>query len=170
MNCRAHKLTADVQASITAFITAGGFPHVAAEAAGIPAPVYHRWMDRGNPMGRPRAWKPHRLYAPLWQAVMQARAQTRLNAEIQPLRQEAVKWLMQGPGKETPDSPGWSQMVRPQVTEATREINLLLDPQMQGVFGTILQILAPYPDARAAIAQALAGGKPDEPAKASGEA
>ncbi len=170
MNCRAYKLTPDIQRSIAAFVTAGGFPHVAAEAIGIPAAVYHRWMERGNPMNRPRAWKPHALYTPLWQAVMQARAQARLTAEVQALRQEAVKWLMQGPGKETPDSPGWSQMVRPSPPPEGREINLLLEPQMQGVFAAMLQVLAPFPEARAALADALAGGQPIGPARASGGA
>jgi hypothetical protein len=160
MTPRRYKLTLDIQNSITAFIVAGAFPHVAAEAAGIPAEVFHRWMERGNPMNRPPSWKPHRLYTPFWQAVRQASAQARLAAEVQALRQEAVRWLMQGPGKERPRVPGWSQTVRPQITEDNKEINVLLDPQWQSLFATILQVLAPFPEARAALAQALAGNSP----------
>src|SRR5438128_322027 len=111
MPARAHELTLDIQNAITAYVLAGAFPHIAAESAGIPATVFHRWMERGNPTERPPAWKPHKLYTPFWQAVRQASATARVRAEIDALREEAVKWLVQGPGKErptSPDGPTWS--------------------------------------------------------------
>lgn len=51
-----------------------------------------------------------------------------------------------------------SSVVRPQVQKTTNNVNLFLAPQMQGVMASILQILAPYPEARKAIADALASG------------
>ncbi len=154
----AWKLTADVQSAITAFILAGGFPHVAAQAAGIPTQVFDRWLEIGDPTGRRKGWRPHPTYTPFWKAVMQARAQARLNAEMEAMKRDPLRWLMQGPGKDRPNDPGWSQVVRPVVTQDNRSVNVLLSPEMQGVFATMLQILAPYPEARAAIADALAGG------------
>jgi hypothetical protein len=154
---RNFKLTPDVRHSIVAFITAGAFPHIAAEAAGIPAAVFEQWLARGNPLNRRRGWKPHKLYTPLWHGVMQATAQARLTAEVQALREDAVRWLMQGPGKERPHTPGWTQTVRPQPAHADAEPNLLLDSRMQEVFRAVLQALTPFPEARAAVARALAG-------------
>jgi hypothetical protein len=48
-------------------------------------------------------------------------------------------------------------MPRPIVHEENTQVNILLSPEMQGVFAGILQVLAPFPEARAAVAQALAG-------------
>jgi hypothetical protein len=74
-----------------------------------------------------------------------------------PLNEEPLSWLKFGPGKETPGRPGWSGMPRPIVREENTQGNILLSPEMQGVFASILQVLAPFPEARAAVAQALAG-------------
>jgi hypothetical protein len=68
-----------------------------------------------------------------------------------------AKWLQQRPGKEKPEQEGWTVPVKPIVREGNQTINVLLSPQMQGLFATILQLLEPYPEARARIAEALAG-------------
>jgi hypothetical protein len=88
---------------------------------------------------------------------MQAHGQARLRAEIQALNDEPLSWLKFGPGKETKEREGWSGMPRPIVREENTQGNILLSPEMQGVFASILQVLAPCPEARAAVAQALAG-------------
>jgi hypothetical protein len=98
----------------------------------------------------------HRLYA---DAVRQAIAQARLAAEIKAFQDDPVTWQKQGPGKETPESPGWTTTVKPIIREGNQTINVLLSPEMQGVFAAILQVLAPFPEARAAAARALAGEK-----------
>ena len=72
-----------------------------------------------------------------------------------PGRQPA-KWLQKGPGKDQPDQEGLTVPVKPIVREGNQTINVLLSPQMQALFATILQLLEPYPEARARIAIALA--------------
>jgi hypothetical protein len=71
-----------------------------------------------------------------------------------------AKWLQQGPGKEKPEQEGWTVPVKPVVREGNQTINVLLSPQMQGLFATILQLLEPYPEARARFAIALSGETP----------
>ncbi len=164
---RSFVLTPEVSRAITAYISAGAFPHMAAEAAGIPAAVFEVWLARGNPLGRRRGWKPHRLYTPFWREVMEAAARARVAAEIEAFRQDAARWLMQGPGKDRPGVPGWSQTVRPQPAKEAPEANVLLAPEMQRVTAAVLQALAPYPEARVAVARALTGQPNDaEPGQA----
>lgn len=86
---------------------------------------------------------------------MEARAQARLTCEMKAMQEDPVAWLRSGPGKEQPNEPGWPMPVRPQAVRQTNHVNVFLAPQMQGVMASILQILAPYPEARKAIADAL---------------
>lgn len=151
-------LTPEVGKTICAFITAGGFPHVAAEAAGIPREVFEEWLQLGRPIGSGgKRRKPHPTYTPFWTRVMTATATARLRAEMSALSDDPVAWLRNGPGKDKPNDPGWSVGIKPVVHEQNTQINVLLAPEMQGVFASILQILAPHPEARAAMAEALAG-------------
>jgi hypothetical protein len=142
---------------VTAFIRAGGFPHVAAEAAGVPADVFDDWLARGAKKVR-RDSNP--LYRQLRDEVRTAKAQARLKAEIAVMEDNPAKWLQQGPGKEKPEQEGWTVPVKPILREANQTINVLLSPQMQGLFATILHLLEPYPEARSRIALALAGENP----------
>jgi hypothetical protein len=66
-------------------------------------------------------------------------------------------WLKGGPGKEAPGRPGWTTSAKPVVNQDNRQINLLLDPNRQGVLSALLKLLEPYPEARTAVAAALAG-------------
>jgi hypothetical protein len=146
-----YKLTSKIQQEICQFIQAGGFPHVAASAAGIPASEFEKWMQLGDVTKKLHHRKP---YIAFRLAVLQAQAQARLAAEIQAHQDSPLVWLKQGPGKETPTSTGWTVPVKP--TAIThQQINLLLSPEMQGIFLALLQILAPFPEARAAVAKAL---------------
>jgi hypothetical protein len=94
---------------------------------------------------------------PLLEAVLQSIAQARVTAEIKAHDDSPLDRLKQGPGKETPDSPGWSTPVKPVVNQTNNTINLLLHPEMQSLFAAILQVLAPFPEARAAVSEPLAG-------------
>src|SRR5262249_24941643 len=136
------------------YIRAGGFPHVAAVAAGVPREVFEAWMVMG---GRQPA-RSNGPYIAFRKAVEQAMAQARLTAEIEVFKQDPVTWLKSGPGEETGTDPGWTAQTKPVVREGNRTINVLLTPEMQGVFAALLQVLAPYPEARVAVAEALAGG------------
>jgi hypothetical protein len=75
-------LTRQVIQQITSFIRAGGHPHVAAEAAGIPKEIFDAWMRLGCPVRRPKGSKANPEYLVLWRQVMQARGQAQLRAEI----------------------------------------------------------------------------------------
>ena len=150
-----HTLTPQIQHEICAFITAGGFPQIAAEAAGVPREVFKNWLEWGKKSGK-GPYKKYRLFV---EAVLQAVAQSRLTAEIKAHDDEPLRWLQQGPGKETSDSPGWSTPVKPSVNHTNNTINLLLHPEMQSLFAAILQVLAPFPEARQAVSEALANTK-----------
>jgi hypothetical protein len=152
------RLTPEVQNDIVAFLRAGGFPHVACEAAGIPAHVFERWLFIGSPVGRRPGWKPHKLYTPLWHGVMESRAIARAAAEVEAHQRQAVRWLLQGPGKERPEVPGWSQAGRPQPMRQDPGASALMDPEFRDLLARLLQALEPFPEAREAAARALDEG------------
>jgi hypothetical protein len=87
------------------------------------------------------------------------RRPARLTAEIAAHNDEPIKWLQQGPGKETADAPGWTVPIKPLIGPTNQTINLLLHSEMQSLFGAILQVLAPFPEARSAVSEALASAR-----------
>src|SRR5438105_11864897 len=107
MSSSRYRLTPAIQQAIVAYTRAGGFPHVAAEAAGVPRAVFARWLRRGE--GR-RAKARYRAFA---DAVRQAAAQARLGAEVSVRNDKPLDWLRSGPGRETADVPGWTANARP---------------------------------------------------------
>src|SRR5688500_16408139 len=92
-----HRLTPAIEQAIVSYVRAGGFPHVAAEAAGVPAEVYEDWMRRGE---SPRAPANYRAFA---ESVRQAAAHARLSAEVEALKEKPLDWLRGGPGRQTPE-------------------------------------------------------------------
>lgn len=153
-----HRLTPELSQEICAYIRAGAFPSVACEAAGIPKSVFDYWMKKGG-------GKYSRIYRDFADEVRKATAQARVQAEMRAFKNDAAAWLKQGPGKETRSAPGWSSPVKPTFNTTNQQFNVLLDPSMQGLFAALLQILQPYPEARAAVSLALAGDsfKPAQP-------
>ena len=148
-------LTSDLQNSIVAYIRAGGFPHVAAEAAGVRREVFERWLHQGRgPEARSR-------YRAFFEAVLQARAQARLGAETAVLGDKPLDWLRSGPGRETAESAGWTGTVRPTGAATGRGGPVLAQEEVQALIATVLRLLEPYPEARAVVAARLA-----EPAQA----
>jgi hypothetical protein len=95
--------------------------------------------------------------------VRTAKAQARLKAEMAVMEDNPAKWLQQGPSKEKPEQEGWTVPVKPILREANQTIDVLLSPQMQGLFATILQLLEPFPEARARIATTLADESVNRP-------
>jgi hypothetical protein len=145
--------TPAVQQQITAFIRAGGFPHVAAEAAGVPRRTFERWMRYGRQRGREPVYHAFAL------AVRQASAQARLRAEIAILENKPLDWLRYGPGKETADNPGWTAAVR--ATPRDRGASKALESrEVRAVLAALVQVLAPHPEARQAVADWLTKPKP----------
>ena len=147
-------LTAAVETTILAYVRAGGFAHVAAEAAGVAREIFEEWMRKGESK-RPVA--KYRLFA---EAVRQAEAQARLGAEVAALKGKPVDWLKAGPGKETAAKPGWSALAKPRAGD--KPMSPLLDPGVQELLRTLLRALERYPDARAEVVEVLNAARPEE--------
>jgi hypothetical protein len=148
-------LTPAVETTILAYVRAGGFAHVAAEAAGVSREVFEEWMRKGE--GK----RPNAKYRVFAVAVRQAEAQARLGAEVAALKGKPVDWLKAGPGKETTAKPGWSALAKPRGGR-DKPASPLLDPGVQELLRTLLRALERYPEARADVVGVLNGLRPEE--------
>ena len=151
-----HPLTPDVQAAICRYVLSGGFPHVAAQAAGVPREVFERWLR----LARQR--RPKRKYRLFYEAVMQARAQVRLAAEGKALLKDPLAWLKSGPGRDSLDPPGWTNPAKDQGQDDPEAVNLLLRQETQGLMTLLLRVLEPFPEVRTAVADALSRSEDGE--------
>src|SRR4051812_31329128 len=113
------------------------FAHVAAEAAGVPRLLFARWLARGR---KKPARRPYRVF---WLNVVQAKAQARLSAELEARKKDAKFWLRYGPGKEPGDAPCWKPGGKVPPPPGG-----LSSPELQRMIALILQVLAPFPEAR----------------------
>jgi hypothetical protein len=143
-----YRLTPELQNAICGYILSGGYPHVAAEAAGVPREVFAEWLRQGEDPDGPAH------YHALAQAVRQAHAQARLAAEVSIYADRPLDWLMNGPGKETSEAEGWTGTVRPRPV-VPEEQSLLCDPRVQQFFADLLEKMGPFPEARAAVAEVV---------------
>lgn len=148
MTTKRIRLTPELGQQIVAAIRAGGYPHVAAEAFGVPKDEFDDWLARGNARN---AWEPYRTFA---RDVRQAFAQARLRAEMEGFTKDPKSWLIHGPGRESAQQPGWSVSVKPAEVHVQSR-NILLDPELMALFGTLLELLQPFPEARGQVAEAL---------------
>lgn len=139
---------AEAARQLLGFIRAGGYPHVAAEAAGVPAAVFRHWLELGE---RPGAHDPYRRFV---REVRQAAAAARLVVEHGVYKKDPKFWLAHGPGKETPGNPGWTGEVRPLGLEQGSAAPG--QDEWRRACEDLLQALVEYPEARAAAARALA--------------
>lgn len=153
------KLTPELETQILAAIRAGGFPHVAAQAFGVPQELFEKWLDWGEKSQRQR--QPWFSFA---KKVRQAQAIARLNAEMKCHEEDPRLWLRSGPGKETPNSAGWTTIVRPQV-QSLNTVTLFTSPDFLQFMGTLRNVLAPYPDALQALTKALDSPQETKPVK-----
>lgn len=142
-----YRLTLALQEKIAAFIRAGGYAHVAAEAAGLPREVFARWRERGQRSDAPANY---RAFA---RAIREAEAQARLQAELNVRSDKPLDWLKAGPGKASADNPGWGNAGKAAGAEAERG---QVWSDVLHLFGRCAEQLAAYPDARAALASWLA--------------
>ena len=88
---RRYTITPDTTHSICAYIRQGGFPDVAAEAAGIPVEIFRQWLAKGQAT---KAREPYRSFA---SEVRQAIAQGRIMAEMQVQKKDPRFWLADFP-------------------------------------------------------------------------
>jgi hypothetical protein len=133
---------------ILASIRAGGYPHVAAQAYGLSAERFLHWLRRARQAPR----KIRRFAA----RVQEAAARARLKAEMAVYDSDPRYWLRHGPGKETQHAPGWSALAKPVFDASSAGAGeLLASPEFQAVLARLMGALDNFPDARAAVAQAL---------------
>ncbi len=119
---RRTKLIPALHAAIVAYIRAGAFEWVAAEAAGIHRATYYRWMDRGREATSG-------IYREFYDAVTEARAQARIAAEVQVRQDNPLAWLRYGPGRVSPG--GRTATSSPGRTAAlSRSHSILLEDHM----------------------------------------
>ncbi|MGH7170358.1 MAG: hypothetical protein ACRELG_08795 [Gemmataceae bacterium] len=144
-----YRLTLALQEKIVAYVRAGGFAHVAAEAAGLPREVFARWLERGERAGAPANY---RAFA---RAIREAEAQARLDAEVKVRGNKPLDWLKGGPGKDSSDKPGWSNSSKSSSTADKTERGATWS-EMLDLFGRCAEQLAAYPEARAALSAWLA--------------
>ena len=144
------RLTDAVQQSIVAYVRAGGFAEVAAEAAGVRRLTFLGWRRKGDdPKAKPR----YRAFA---LAVRQAQAQARLGAEVSARNDKPLDWLRNGPGRETDEQRGWTSNARPASGKATGAA--LLQAEVRDLVGRVLSALESHPEVRAALAEQLGKG------------
>jgi hypothetical protein len=151
-----YRLTRALGEKIAAFIRAGGFAHIAAEAAGLPREVFARWMERGERADAPANY---RAFA---RAIREAEAQGRLQAELNVRSKKPLDWLKAGPGKASADNPGWGTLGKAGSTAADKVDRAQVWSEVPHLFGRCAEQLAAYPDARAALSAWLAALPSDE--------
>lgn len=137
--------TPGLQETVVQYIRAGGFEWVAAEAAGLPRPLFEQWLRRGRESRR----QPYRGFC---EAIRQARAQARLKAEIETRSAFPRDWLRHGPGRERPGRPGWSSPAK--ASAASGGVRAGLDPLLLGRLGArLLGVLECEPELRMRVAE-----------------
>jgi hypothetical protein len=134
--------TAELLKTVTAYLVAGGTPHVAAEAAGVPRSLYNRWMRLGREPGSDPVCGHFRA------AVRQAHAQSRLDAEISVRKNKPLDWLRYGPGKGCSRRPDWTAAYKAPARPAGSRANPLLHPSVQAVLHELVEALTPFPEGR----------------------
>ncbi len=134
-----------------AYIRQGGFPAVAADAAGIPGPLFLSWLFRGEERG---AREPLRGFA---MAVRQAIAQARLLSELAICKKDPKFWLSHGPGRETLDNAGWTTLVRPRVRQEAGEDPIEI---ARALCIWMMEALTPFPEARLKVAELIMAKPP----------
>jgi hypothetical protein len=136
------RLTDDAERSILSFIRAGGFPHTAAEAAGVPRELFDDWLSR-----------PGRRYREFALAVRQASAQARLRVEVAVIDTKPLDWLKSGPGKPQPGLPGWTAAAR--AAPVREDVSALEQQAVQEMMTFLITTLSGHPDARVHLGDAL---------------
>ena len=149
MSSRHPQITPSLQVRICSYVRAGGYPHVAAEAAGVPRSVFEKWIRRAD---RPRA--PQKVRA-LVQGIRQAEAERRLKAEMVTFENDPLTWLRSGPGKETFENPGWSAPPRAHLPAESERMAMLFDHEAQALIGLLLEILTPFPEVKGVVSDGL---------------
>jgi hypothetical protein len=141
--------TAELLTQILASIRSGGYAHVAAAAWGVSEADWREWNRRA---AKRRGGKAYREF---FLKVEQAEGQARLKAELDAREADPRFWLKHGPGKDRPDSPGWSAMARAPRRRRKALANLFAVPEFLRLLAGLRQALAPHPEALADVTRIL---------------
>lgn len=140
-------LTPETHRAIVAAIRAGAFDWIAAEANGVDRTTFATWMRRGE---REKV-EPFLMFR---MDVLAARARARLAAEIEVRKDQPFNWLRYGPGREREDAPGWTESKEVKHFGA---FAIVESQEWVRIAAALDQALAPFPEARLAVAAALQG-------------
>jgi len=105
---RKTRCTPDLIEAISDRVCNGSFPYVAAQSCGIPQSTFYGWMKLGEEGTKP--------YSDLSDKVKTAQAEARKDAESRVFLQRPLEWLRLGPGRSTPEEPGWTDVADNSVT------------------------------------------------------
>jgi hypothetical protein len=94
------KLTPLLQDQIVAYIRAGAYPHMAAEACGVLQEQFVAWVELGLKQKKGK-------YRSFVCEVRKAHAQARITAELAVFNEHPRDWLKHGPGKPKEGSVGF---------------------------------------------------------------
>lgn len=137
-----------VQGLICLYIRKGAFSHIAAMAAGIPEGVFHDWLKAAE-------GKHSRRFRKFRDAVLQAEAQARVKAELAVFEENPRAWLREGPGRHQGSRLGWSVPAPAPAVSNQMQVNIQHSPEWSALWAEILARAAPFPEARAALSDAL---------------
>src|SRR5262245_18519930 len=137
MAARRIRLDPDSRRRIVDSVLAGGYPHVAATAWGVPRRVLDAWQTR-PPRGDAGAFV---------RELEEASARARLRAEMAVFEDPARIWLEHGPGRESAGTRGWSSHV--QAAGLAAGGNPWLNAEFMSFVTWIMGLLEPMPDIRA---------------------
>ncbi len=149
--------TPEQEQTICAFLRAGCFLPVAAEAAGVPRARLEYWLRRAR---RRPLNEPCRRLA---ESVRRAVAHARLAAETAVLKARPLDWLRYGPGRPTATTVGWTSSAKPHAPGDQADVPT--EALLRRLVAQLLEALEPYPEARAAAAAVLEGGDPQRPSE-----
>ncbi len=126
-------LTPEIERRILAYIEAGAFDYIAAEAAGIDDRTFRDWMARGEGRHPSRPWTPEleRFAA----HVREAKARARAGREIEVAEQDPKFWLGRA-ARSRPGREGWTDPVPDPVPEAP-EATVAAEPSVQELAETV---------------------------------
>jgi len=117
-------LTKERRDKIVAYIRAGAFDYVAAEAVGISARTFRDWMARGEGRGARASTPKLRAFA---EEVREARAQARIAAEVRVHRDQPTYWLAHA-ARTRAEREGWTVEAR-----AAAGADPIGSPELKGV-------------------------------------
>jgi hypothetical protein len=120
----------------------GSFPHIAAEAAGVPRRVFEEWMEAGAKQHRGRQ-------RDFWREVSQATARIRAFIETQVKTTDPKFWLRFGPGKQGGTMLGWGPPTKRRPGKSQSKDDW--QPEFFALLGEIAQRLQDMPEARLVI-------------------